>query len=257
MKTKTDRFIFVLFNTLLSAVAPCYLYAQSEIETDRPDQAENTHVISPKEIQFETGFMLNRLEHQNEYIGSGLLRYGLKGNAELRLLIEDGKGRDTYIEETAQANYPLALSGKLALLKDQKLLPDITLIGYVKLPFTSHTSQQAKYWSPACIFAFQNKASEKFEINYSAGIKWDSFDPQHVYTGNVSLQFKIFQKVQFFTEYFGQYQKGDRPSHNTDAGILVLLTDNMQLDFSAGASIFSAQHPDHFLSVGFSFRLHD
>jgi hypothetical protein len=82
--------------TLLLLLAHLVAIAQNKIETDRPDQTENTFVMRPRDLQFETGFILDRFNHTNEYIGHGLVRYGVVKNVELRLLIEEGKNRDAY-----------------------------------------------------------------------------------------------------------------------------------------------------------------
>jgi hypothetical protein len=240
-----NKYLIFLF------LPPTAVYSQT-IEADRPDQAENTHVLSPHEIQLETGFVFDHYKENKEYIGNGLLRYGLFKNIELRLLVEDGKGRDIYIEETAQGNYPLALGGKLSLLKDKAILPDITLISYVKLPFTSHNREQKKYWSPAVIIALENDLNETLDLSYNAGIKQSAFDKEYALQGAIALQWHTTKRIHLFIEYFGQYQNGSLLLHNADAGLMYFITDVLQLDLSLGSEIFVNAYDNQFAGIGFS-----
>jgi len=228
---------------------PAFCMSQQAMETDRPDQVENTHVLNPRELQLETGFIANRHDGNNEYIGRGLARYGAFHGVELRLLLEDGKDRDTYIEETAQGNFPLAVGGKLSIVEGKPSLPDITLIAYLKLPFTSHTGEQAKYWSPAAILAFSNALSPKIDVNYNIGIKQDAFDNMYAWQSAIALQWKVSEKYDLFVEYFGQYQDGSLPEHNADAGMAYLITNNIQVDFALGSGIGD----NEFITTGLPF----
>src|SRR4028119_468548 len=69
--------------------------ALEEINVDMPDETQETDVLDQGQWQLETGFLFNRYKRDpNSYITQGLLRYGAFKNVELKLLIEDGRGRD-------------------------------------------------------------------------------------------------------------------------------------------------------------------
>jgi len=124
-------FLFVLWLNYATA------QDSSRMETDRPDQTDGANVLNKKEVQFETELYYNTFDSgRAAIISSSLLRYGLFKNCEVRLLIEEGRERDKFIDETTQGFYPLALSVKLALLKDHPILPDVVLITYVKMPLS-------------------------------------------------------------------------------------------------------------------------
>jgi hypothetical protein len=227
--------------------------AQKPMDTDRPDQSENAHVLEPKELQVETGVLVNTYsEGKSSVIGSGLIRYSLIGGIEARILVEDGKGSKRFFKETAQGRFPASFSTKFGLLEKHKWLPDITLVSFLNLPFFSDTDEN-KLWAPAFVFALEKKLS-KMTIEANAGIKWDAFKIGHNYQASASLNYELSDKWKLFNEYYGQYEQGERPMNNADAGLLFIINDNLQLDLAAGSQIFATHH-NPFGTLGFSFRL--
>lgn len=228
---------------------------ESEMNVDLPEQTEGTELVDKGRWQLGTGILYNRYkENPSSLIGRGLLRYGVSKRFELRLLVEDGKERDTYIEETVQSIYPLAVSAKLSLLKDVKGLPDITLITYLKLPFTSHSSEQKAYWSPTFIIAFTNELSDKWKLVYNAGAKQDAYGTEWQVLGNVALHYKLTQKLEIAAEYYAAYQPGENPSHNVGGSISYQVGRDITLYVNAGGTVFYDDQ-NHFFETGFAFRL--
>ena len=77
---------------------------EKEMNTDRPDQTEETHVLEKGQFQIETGFLYNKLNSgQNAWICRSMIRYGISKILEVGLLIEQGKERNRYIQETVQS----------------------------------------------------------------------------------------------------------------------------------------------------------
>jgi hypothetical protein len=145
------------------------------------------------------------------------------------------------------------LGGKFAVLTEHPFLPDITLIGYIELPFTPRTSDQARYWSPDFIIAFENELNSKLDVSYNIGIKQSAFSSDYALHAALSSQLELSSKFDVFAEYFGQYQLQFLPSHNIDCGVMYLLTDNFQFDVSMGSSIFN-ENINRFLNIGLSAR---
>lgn len=232
------------------------IFAQDEkMHTDWPDQSEDVQVMRPGQVQFESGLLYNNFEEgENAFIAHELIRFGVIKKLELRLLIEDGKQRDRYIEETSQSVYPMSLSAKYSLLADHEWLPDITLVGYLKLPFTSRTSDQKAYWSPAFVAAFEKELTKKLKLEYNAGIRQNAYDKDYAWIGTAGLLYDIAPKWEVFAEYFAQYQDGEAPQHNIDTGLLFDIRKNLQLDLAVGTTIFYDE-PNRFMSIGFCYRV--
>jgi Putative MetA-pathway of phenol degradation len=231
-------------------------HAQDDkMHTDWPDQSEDVKVMKPGQVQFETGMIYNSFDKgKNAFIAHELIRFGVVKKLELRMLVEDGRQRDRYIEETSQSVYPISLSAKYSLLEDHDWLPDVTVVGYVKLPFTSRSSSQTAYWSPAFIAAFEQELTKKLKLEYNAGIRQNAYDKEYAWIGTAGLLYDLSPKLEVFAEYFAQYQPEEAPQHNIDAGLLYDIGRNMQLDLAAGSTIFY-EEPNRFLSLGFCYRV--
>lgn len=237
------------------------LFAQSrkdtleEMHIDMPDETEETEIVDKGKLQLETGVLYQSYkDSSHSIIGQGLLRYGLTDKVELRLLVEDGKNRDTYIEQTVQSTSPLAIGTKIELLKDQKVLPDITLVSYLKLPFTSHSSEQKSYWSPIFIMAFKNKGGEKFQLEYNVGLQQEAFSPDWLWMANTSVHYKLTDAFEIFGEYYAQYKAGEDPIHNLGAGATYQLNNMVEVYLVGGTTIVYKDY-SRFASGGVAFRL--
>lgn len=229
--------------------------AQEGIESDRPDQTESVYVLDKGKLQLETGMLYDFYGSDSDpLIGQAMIRYGVTDKMELRLLVEEGKERDLYMEEAPESVYPLSISSKLSIIEGHSWLPDFTLVGYVKLPFTSHSSEQRAYWSPSLIAAFKNKLTQNWSVEYNAGVKQDAFSKNISWAGSCASQHELSDALEIFVEYFGQYERSESPVHNVDAGLLFKFRKNMQADISAGTNVL-ADEANRFVSIGYSVRL--
>lgn len=256
--------VVLLFVNTISVTAQEVDTAQTEeLSTDRPDQTEAPRLVPKGSLQIEAGVMSTRFREADENGGqtaaTGMLflRYGLAKRVELRLVLEEGRLRDRFIQETTQGLYPLAAGTKVALIKEQKgLLPEASLLGYLNLPYLARADSQRNLYSPAIIAAFENKFLKKWEIEYNAGWKRDAFDTDYEWMASASLHYELTDKLTIFGEYFGHYQSGDPALHNADGGLLYLLAENIQADFAIGSSIQAdPENRNFFGTVGLSIRL--
>lgn len=251
MKLK-PRFLFIF---LCLFTIPAVAQDSKKLHTDWPDQSEDVQLMKPGELQLENGFSVTRFATgNNAYITHHLIRYGLVNKLELRLIVEDGSQRDRYIEETSQSAYPLAAGAKLAICKAHGIIPAITLSGYLKLPFTSRSAQQTAYWSPSIAAAFENKLSKKMKLEYNIGLRQEAYSKDHAWFSTTGLIYDVSGKIGLFAEHFAQYQPGEQPQHNMNAGILYDFRKNMQLDIAAGTTILYDE-PNRFVSIGFCYKL--
>jgi hypothetical protein len=240
-----------LFLSIISL--PISLFSQDKISTELPDQSYSADLMDAKKFQLETSLYYNSIkENPNPVIVSSLLRYGLKDKIELRLLVEQGDHRDIYITETAHATYPLAFGAKFELLEEKKGRPGVALVAYVQLPFTNFDKQNSQ-WSPAFIGAIEKRISN-FTITCNTGIKEQAFEHTWESVNTADLKYELSEKVQVFTEYFGEYQAHESPLHNVDAGMMLVLGKNYQVHLAGGTSV--AHHPGYyFVNTGIACRL--
>lgn len=252
MKTK----FIVLATLLLSNVALAQQkYSPVELNMDLPDETEETDLVEKGEVQFEFAYLHTSFaKGAQPSIGQGLFRYGLSGKLELRFLIEDGYARDRYLEETVQSTSPLALSVKFALLEDHKILPDITLVSYLKLPFTSKTSEQNPYWSPVLSLAFQNKFGEKWKFEYNPGAMQEPFGLTWSSFFNASLHYKVTNKTELFAEYYGQYSTSEDPQHNAGLGLSYQVNNILEF-FAVTGTTVNYNPYNRFFSGGLAVRI--
>jgi hypothetical protein len=225
----------------------------SKLSTDRPDQTDGASLLNKKEFQFETEVYYNTFkEGRAAIISSSLFRYGLHKSVELRLLVEDGRERDKFIDETVQGLAPLALSTKIAILKDHPVLPDVVFITYLKMPLTRHTSDDV-YWSPLFMLAFE-KEGNKFTFATNAGIRQEAFGKGWLWQASADVKYELNKHIELYTEYFAQYQKQENPNHNIDGGLLFYINNNWMVHAAYGSTIF-VKESNHFVNTGLSFRI--
>lgn len=250
-------FLFICALTMWCANVRAQQKTMETINADLPDETEETDLLGQGQLQAEmallhTGF--NQGVQPN--IFQGLIRYGLYERIELRALIEEGKGRDRYLEETVPATAPLALSTKICLLKAHPVLPDVTLVAYLKLPFTSRTREQLPYWSPNVSLAFKHQLGEAWKLEYNGGAQQESFGTQWAGFANTSLHYQTEEGIEFFAEYYGQYQKGKAPQHNAGAGFFIQAGQHAGVYAVAGRSL-GDDVVNYFISTGLVVRLGD
>jgi hypothetical protein len=170
---------------------------------------------------------------------------------EARLLVEQGYHRDLYISETAHATSPLAIGAKVSLLKEQKVLPAVSLLGWLQVPVTNFKSETS-VWSPALVVIAEKKLSD-FTLTVNTGAKEEAFEPVWEWQSTADVKYEVNAKVAVFAEYFGQYEAHEDPLHNIDGGVLYLLNKHMQVHLAGGSSV--AHSPSNFfINTGLAFN---
>ena len=215
------------------------VFAQNPINTDRPDQSDGTYVLPQNNFQVEEGIQIAQSDFQNNL----MLRYGVTKSTEARLLLDYAQ------MDGSNGIMPLGFSVKQRLLKSNKIIPAITLVGYIRTgKFASNDFKTSENLIDIKL-AFQNDVSERLSLSYNIGTS-TAFN-------NLNCTFNIgyspTNKIATFLEYFSGFEKDQLPSNNLDAGILYLITDRLQLDVAFGSSIQLIKEDD-FLTTGFSYR---
>src|SRR5688572_10151783 len=99
-----NRYVSTLMRNVVIIVLILYgcgfrSYSQEkEMNTDRPDQTEETHLVNKHQLQVETGFLYNKYDTgRSSFISRTMIRYGISKKWEVGLLVEQGRGRNRYI----------------------------------------------------------------------------------------------------------------------------------------------------------------
>lgn len=207
------------------------------INTDRPDQGDGTYTVPKNNFQLENGITIAKETVLNNF----MLRYGLTSSTELRLVLDAGK------EMRSNGLAPVTLSIKQRLVAQRKLVPAITLVGYLGFEQLASKDFRSKGVSSVFKLAFENDLSEKFSLGYNLGTT-DQFNELDV---TIGLSYAMADKVSTYLEYFAGYA-GNGPAHNVDAGFLFLLQPRLQIDCAVGHSIFATESR-FYTTVGISY----
>jgi len=231
-------------------------YSQSSIETDRPDQTETSATVPKGRFQAEFG-----LSHEQEdrasrayALPTSLLKFGLSKSVELRLELEwnyeDSEG------EIANGRQPLVIGTKVKLWEEKGIRPAVSVLAQVALPKAASKDFELDHAAPEIRLLLQNKLSDAADLGYNAGVEWDglSSPPKYLYT--LSPNYEITEHLKAFAETYGYFQSGHHSEQWIDGGFSLLLSDDVQLDFSAGYELTHTwDFHNFFESVGFSFRI--
>jgi hypothetical protein len=249
----------IAFLVLCSCSAVAQVEAPSEVHfsdmsVDIANQAISPQLLDRHQVQAEAAYMVNQFDDgARALIFQGVARYGLSRRVELGLSMEEGYNRDRYIEETSQGVYPLALTNKLALVKSSEKLPDISLITYLKLPFTSRTQEQQPYWSPMFILSLREELIRDLGLIVNFGTRQGAYDSEWAYPVNASLECSLTGNVGVFANYYAQYQPEKHPQHNAGGGVTLQIRKVCQF-FLTGGSTINPEHPNFYFSAGVAFR---
>lgn len=238
----------ILFFLLLFPATQAFAQDSEPISTDRPDQSDGVYTLPKNAFQLETGLLYGK-ESDDYFFHNTMLRYGLFNKTEVRLEIDYGR------QFGITGLLPTSISIKQALIEQNGLLPAISAIGSVALPFLSSSEFRPDKVPLGLTLAFENELSDHFSLAYNLGGFGDGYSDELNWLVTANLGYSPIEKVSFFLEYFATYADGIPPDHNADMGVLWLLKNNLQLDIAAGTSLFrNSSGNNRFVTIGFSYR---
>ena len=231
--------------------------AQSpELVTDRPDQTESATVVPRGLLQVETGYLFTRDDAVDSHAAPGtLFRIGLGGRTELRLGHAGVLGT-----EGRRGAGDSELGTKINLIpRAAGWRPELAILGGLSLP-TGDSRFSSGGADPSLLVAFSHELAPRLSLGYNAGAAWESSpdppgrDALMVYS--LALGIGVTGRLGAFLEVFGDRQVADEAAAgvSADAGLTLLLTEIVQLDFSIGRGL-RGPADDLFVGTGLSFRL--
>ena len=246
------------FYTLILSCLSVSLYAQEQIDTDRPDQTESAFLVPKKWFQFEAGFNFQKKNStENESLTPTLLsKYGLSKRIEFRIITSlktNSSSATSYgtINETGLD--VVEVGAKISLTEEKYFLPKTSFIFHLGIPgFTSVKFKPDKI-APNFRFTMQHTLSPKISLGYNAGCEWDGFtnDPAYIYT--VTLGFSPAKKWYSYIEGFGAFKKKIVPEHNFDGGLAYFISNNFKADISSGFGLTNTA-AQWYIAIGLSAR---
>lgn len=237
--------------TILALFFSSFLFSQDVIQLDRPDQTETVFVVPKGYIQFESGFMYEKIDKtdQHFHLPTILWKYGLNDKVELRVITEFSRtvtnSTDTYELQ------PISLGFKTALIEEKGIIPKISFIGKAEL--RKSELLQRKTILPAFRFTFQNTINDKTSLGYNLGMFWNE-NLQETYLYTFTIGKTITPKFNYFVEMYGFMSPNQSADHRINGGITYLVNKDFMLDTSAGIGL-SKTSPKHFISFGISYRI--
>ncbi|MDR2206492.1 MAG: transporter [Flavobacteriaceae bacterium] len=216
-----------------------FVFSQTPINTDRPDQSDGVYVLPKNKMQIENGFTFAEKTALNNF----MFRYGLSGSTEIRALLDFG------MQNSEKGLLPATFSIKQRIVSQKGIFPAITFSGYVSSGYLASKAFHNHEFTFSFITAFENKITDSFAVSYNIGTS--SFHKDILFTACFNYAFS--EKLTGFAEYFSNFEKTLKPNHNTDFGLLYLMNSNFQIDLATGISI--AEQPNLFVTTGISFRL--
>jgi hypothetical protein len=228
-------------------LVPIPLWAQSvhePLNSDRPDQSEGPYVLPKGIIQVESGTLLGVWEGI-ELLQNTMVRYGINGSTEVRLLFDAGH------DGTEWGIQPLGFSVKQKLANAKGLWPDVALVAYVFAHPKPNVEQPSAIVSSVLVVAAENAIGEKVSVCYTAGGAFSDaeFLPTTILTAQT--MYRPVNRIGLFVEYFGQF--GTETSNGADVGLMFHPTPNVMLDVAGGA-MHDSQGWDGYLTMGLCLR---
>lgn len=246
MKKQTTLLLFFLLQVLIAS-------AQS-IQTDAPSASFSASTLRPGTFQIESRLQLtqtfsNGWKTYQWMLPSNLFRLSLSKNAEFRIV----SGMELqHSQNTRSFGFsPLQLGTKIQLLRKENT--QLALLIHGEVP-----NLDLEHYTGSGIVAFNHALNNKNSMGFNAGFHYASRNTieSHELTASLYLSHQFSPKLSMFGEVYGGYQHvttlhTESTWFNTDFGLLYLVTDHFQIDFTFGAGILDRMY---FHALGFNYQ---
>lgn len=235
-----------------------------QINSDRLNFSASSQLVKKGGYQIESGYFLAKTTNTffNTYyaqLPSVRQRYGLSDRIELRLNVISAA---VFSKNNSSAilNYYLSglegpqLGAKIKILKQKKLLPNISIMPEVQIQSLASPQFNRKNIRPSLQVLMSHELPAHITLGYNIGSTWD----QKFYYGyDVYLQKKWGQKIitniNYVDQWFAPDETGPNKQKRICTNIGYYFTDKIIADFGLGWGIHDA--PNNFYKVGVSFGL--
>lgn len=235
---------------IVSSHAPADDASPSPIATDRPAVTDSSLVVPLGSLQFENGFTETVSRgHQIFDLPETLLRLGVASKTELRLTVPD------FFDQPGTSGL-----GDVAIGMKQQLGPtpggfDVSLVLSLSLP-TGARAISSHGYDPSVQLPWSRALSKNWTAAGMLSVYWPTQDGRRNVTGETTflLDRQLTSRWDAFAEYAGDFPEQRGARHLVHFGTAYKPAPQQQLDFHVGWGL-SAAAVDHFIGIGYSFRL--
>lgn len=225
--------------------------AASPIATDRPAVTDSSVVVPLGSLQAENGFAETADHGQRTLDGpETLLRLGVASKTELRLTVPD------YFGQVGMSSG----FGDVAIGMKHQLGPtpggfDVSLVLSLSLP-TGANAISSHGYDPFAQLPWSRAVSSNWTAAGMFSVYWPTELGRRNTTGETTflMDRQVTKAWDAFVEYAGDFAERGGPRHLLHAGTAFKLGPHQQIDVHAGFGLSPAA-VDHFIGVGYSFRL--
>lgn len=227
---------------------------------DRPGQTNPPDVIPPNAMQLETGFSSETKTAEgthsvNFLYNTSLVRIGMLENCELRITLEYAGTKVDSASHVATLDgfNPVSVGTKLAVCPEKGIIPQTSLNVAIMLPYFGKKEFRPSFLAPSFYFLMQNMLNKNLSLGYNLGLQWDGIQPNATAVYSISLSATVHESIGIFAECYGFTTENSVSDYRADAGFTYLVSNNIQVDFSAGFGLNTIA-PDSFEAFGFAWR---
>ena len=229
------------------------------IDTDRPDFTDGVHTMPRGRVEFETGYTYQHARGpdagHSHSVPEALVRFGLLPGLEVRagenylVLRGDGPGATTVrgFDDTY-------LGIKASATRQHGWLPALSFEVKANLP-TGSDGISAREVLPGGALLLGWETSGPWSAGIEGFVTRAAIGVQAI--GSLSIQFQPAAHAQFYGEAYSLQPvnggAGARAQHYVDSGVLVLLSNDMQLDARIGIGL-NRNADRYFTGLGFAIR---
>jgi hypothetical protein len=221
------------------------------ITTDRPAVTDSSIVVPSGSLQAENGLADTVMYGQRTIDGSEtLLRFGIASVTELRLMVPN------YLGQTGMSSG----FGDPAMGVKQQLAAapggfDVSLVLSLSLPAGAKAISSHGY-DPSVQLPWSRALSANWTVAGMLSVYWPTQDGRRNTTGETTILIdrQLTRTWDAFVEYAGDFPQAGGPRHLLHFGTAFKPTPHQQLDLHLGLGQ-SAAAVDHFIGIGYSFRL--
>ena len=248
--------IFFVSSSLMSQTID-----STSFSADRPGFATSPDVMTSRKFQLEDGLqytsIFNGEIHLENYLFSSLLvRYGMLKFAELRIQTDFAYNivKDSAGSTSVYGFNPVTIGTKIKIIGQHKVIPDISLLFNLTLPFIGKQEFLPKTFTPSLYLLMSNDLTENLNLCYNYGLTWFGGSDALLHFYAVCFAVQLHPKWNVFVEGYGYAALHSYPSFNMDTGVAFLINDHLQADFSVSGAI-SAIRDMYLLNMGIAWKI--
>jgi hypothetical protein len=221
----------------------CGRYARREIATDRPDITESAIAVPVGSLQFENGFTWTS-EHgkQSVDLSESLLRFGIFGRTELRLVLPNYSG-GVGARSLGSGFEDLAFGLK------QQLGPlpggvDLSVIVALSFPSGGRDVSSGGY-DPFVKFPWSKELEYGWSLGGMQSLFWNTDDGKRsrVWEPTFYVEKQITKPLDAFIEYAADYAQRSESKQVAHFGTALKLNATSQVDFHFGIAPGCRRNP--------------